>query len=264
MKISRRNFLGAMSGSAVTLWSVGRTSLGVGPRPEGELDCALLDLESDCVLRESLQGYQSGLASKHTLLPQATLDSQCRCSLVIVPGLGSMNPAIAGTLTDLLQAGTHVLLESGAGFLSAAEFGAHQRMLRRSFDLVVGPPVDVWSGWSADHALSAHHPGRHPKKKVDGRESMPYVTYIWPRETKVRDFSRVIPVTAGAGEVIGRTGTLSVAWKWRVAKGTLIFLGSPLGPTLGAGDPEARSWLQLVMARAGVAGSMSIWSVVIP
>jgi hypothetical protein len=41
---------------------------------------------------------------------------------------------------------------------------------------------------------------------------------------------------------------MPVALKKRVGKGTLIFLGSPLGPALGASDLEARHWLQSVTA----------------
>jgi len=33
-----------------------------------------------------------------------------------------------------------------------------------------------------------------------------------------------------------------------MGQGTLIFLGSPMGPALRAGDPQARSWLQVVTA----------------
>jgi hypothetical protein len=121
-------------------------------------------------------------------------------------------------------------------------------MLHRSFDLAVEPPVDLWSGKSGDDRLFAHRTRPHPRKNMDGRESIPYVNYTWPRETRVRDFSRVIPVSAKGGDVIGRVGPLPVALKRRWANGTLIFLGSPLGPGLRAGDPEARSWLRLVTA----------------
>jgi hypothetical protein len=58
----------------------------------------------------------------------------------------------------------------------------------------------------------------------------------------------VIPVSAKVGDVIGTVGALPVALKRRMDKGILIFLGSPLGPALRAGDPEAGSWLRLVKA----------------
>lgn len=249
MKISRRNFLGAVTASAGSLCLFRTTgSDSFGPWPERELNCVVLDLKSHCVLRESLQGYQAAFATEHNCVTGAKTDSRWRCRMTIVPGVGPMDSATMRILFDLLEAGTHVLLESGAGFLSPAEFAVHQRMLHRCFDLAVEPPVDLWSGKSGDDRLCAHRARPHPRKKVDSGESIPYVNYIWPRETRVRDFSRVIPVSAKGGDVIGRVGPWPVAMKRRWANGTLIFLGSPLGPALRAGDPEARSWLQLVTA----------------
>jgi hypothetical protein len=121
-------------------------------------------------------------------------------------------------------------------------------MLHRHFDITVGHPVDLWAEKSADDTLLRHGSARHSSKKLDSHASFPYVTYLWPRETKVRDFSRVIPVSATNGDVIGKVGGLPVALKRRMAKGTLVFLGSPLGPALRAGDSEALSWLRLVAA----------------
>ena len=249
MTISRRHFLGAAACSAATLWSFRPVGFDTpGSRPERELDCILLDLHAHCVLRESLEGYQAALAGEHHHIPEARLNSQSPCRMAIVPGLGSMDPATALTLSDLLEAGTRLLLESGAGFLSRTEFTAHQRMLYRYFHIAVFPPVSLWPGQPVDDALFTHRSGRHPSKKLDRHESIPYVNYLWPRETKVRDFSRVIPVSARTGDVIGKVGGLPVALRRRTGKGTLIFLGSPMGPALRAGDPEARSWLRLVTA----------------
>jgi hypothetical protein len=252
MNISRRNFLSGVTGCAATLWSFPPIVLGTpGAQPERELDCVVLDLNAHCVLRESLQGYQAALTGERNYLPylpEASLDSPGRCRIAIVPGIGAMDPAIAWTLSDLLEAGTHVLLESGAGFLNPAEFTVHQRMLHRYFDIAVGSPVDLWGGKFADGALLTHRAGRRSSKKLDGHASIPYVNYLWPRETKVRDFSRAIPVSASLGEVIGNVGALPIALKRRTGKGTLIFLGSPLGPALRAGDSEALSWLRSVTA----------------
>jgi hypothetical protein len=250
MNISRRHFAGVLTGAAATLWSFRPIGLHTPPGccPEHELDCILLDLGTHCVLRESLEGYQAALAGEHSHTPEAGLNARSPCRLAIVPGLGPMAPATALTLSGLLEAGTHVLLESGAGFSSRAEFTAHQRMLDRYFDIAVYPPVSLWPGQPRDDALFSHRSGRYPGKKLDRQESIPYVNYLWPRETKVRDFSRVIPVSARTGDVIGEVGGLPVALKRRMGKGTLIFLGSPMGPALRAGDPEARSWLLLVTA----------------
>ena len=45
------------------------------------------------------------------------------------------------------------------------------------------------------------------------------------------------------GDVIAWAGDRPVGLKRHVEHGTLIYLGSPLGPALWAGDPEARQWL---------------------
>jgi hypothetical protein len=249
MSISRRNFLGVATRCAATLWSFRSLALDMrSPLPERDFDCVLLDLNSGCVLRESLQGYQAALAGKHSLVPRANLNAVGHCLISIDPGFGAMDSATTAALSDLLEAGTHVLLESGAGFLSPAEFTVHQRMLHLHFAIALGRPVDLWARKSADDALPAYEGGRRPMKRLESRPSIPYVNYLWPSETKVRDFSRVIPVSASAGDVVGRVGAVPVALKKRVAKGTLIFLGSPLGPALHAGDREALSWLRSVTA----------------
>lgn len=250
MKISRRYFLGTAAGSAATLCSFRAIGFGTsGFLPERGGDCALLDMNAHCILRESLQGYQAALFGKRTQFLEAGLNSKRRCRIAIVPGLGSMDAAIADTLWGLLEAGTHVLLESGAGFLSPAEFTTYQKTLHRYFNIEAASPVDLWPGQPADEALLSRRPAAHPrKKKLDRPECVPYVNYSWPHETNVRDFSRAIPVSMRAGDVIGKAGALPVALKRHTVGGVLIFLGSPMGPGLLAGDPQARSWLRSVTA----------------
>src|SRR5437764_965136 len=56
--------------------------------------------------------------------------------------------------------------------------------------------------------------------------------------------ARTGPVGRQAGEVIAWVDGVPVALKRRGGRGgTLIFLGSPLGPALWAGDAQARRWL---------------------
>ena len=249
LKISRRHFVGAVTGAAATLWSFPPVWLDtLGSRQERDLKCALLDLNSHCVLRESLQGYQAALAGEHDLF-EAKLDARSRCRIAIIPGLGVMDPSVASSLAGLLEAGTNLVLESGAGFLSPPEFISHQKMLNRYFDIAIDPPVDLRPAESIDGSVFSRRSGRNPGKKLEGQRFVPYVNYLWPHETRVRDFSRVVPLSLVVGDVIGTVGTLPVALKRRVGKGTLIFLGSPMGPALRAGDPEARSWLRLVTSR---------------
>ena len=90
-----------------------------------------------------------------------------------------------------------------------------------------------------------------------GARGVPYVDYRWPSSAKIRDFSRVVPLgrqSEGEGEIIARVEGLPVALKRRLGRGHLIFLGSPLGPALWAGDAEARRWLFLTLGAARPVG----------
>jgi hypothetical protein len=115
-----------------------------------------------------------------------------------------------------------VLLESGAAF---GDFRAHHAQLREYFQLLVEPPVELWPAYG-----------------------IPYVEYTWPVSTKVRDYSRIVPLTPQRGRVIARAGDTAVALARRVGPGTLVFLGSPLGPALWIGDAEARNWFVALLA----------------
>jgi hypothetical protein len=101
--------------------------------PKFGADCVLLDLGINCSLRESLRGYQTALASRHQQLLPADLYSVSRCRVAIIPGVGTMDTTLASVLSDLLQSGSTLLLESGAGFLNQSEIALHQRMLQPVF-----------------------------------------------------------------------------------------------------------------------------------
>jgi hypothetical protein len=119
-----------------------------------------------------------------------------------------------------------VLLESGAAF---GDFRSHRDQLRDYFQVLLGPPTELW-------------PAR----------GIPYVEYTWPVSTKVRDFSRVIPLAPQRGTVIARVDGIPVALARRVGPGTLVYLGSPLGPALWAGDAQARQWLGALVALGAI------------
>lgn len=248
MKISRRNFLGAATASAAGAILFRPRLDSAGTQTKCGPNCVVLDLKSHCVLRESLRGYQAALGDKDNYVSEAMPDSRRGCRMAIVPALGSADSALMRGLLNLVESGTDVLVESGAGFLGEGEFAAHQEMLHRYFEIAVQRPVDLWSGNSAEQSGFAPRPGARKREAVDRRESVPYVDYVWPCGVRVRDFTRAVPVSASAREVIGRVGLLPVALKKRLGNGTLIFLGSPLGPALNAGDLEAWTWLRLVAA----------------
>ncbi len=197
----------------------------VAPTETLDLGCVLLNLRECCTLPESLSGFKAALADTGSNFVETLPGAQPPSRTVIVPGCVLTDLSAAQDLSASLRAGTSVLLETGAGFADATVFEKHQELLFLYFGLRVSPTVDVWAG-------------------LEGRQRVPYVDLTWPIRTKVRDFSRVVPVSARADEVIGWVDGHAVAMKRRVGKGTLVFLGSPLGPTLLAGDLEARRWLR--------------------
>ena len=123
-------------------------------------------------------------------------------------------------ITACLAAGGLVMLESGAGFANERGRSRHRAVLHEALGVHVESPVDLWP-----------------------HRSIPYVDFTWPVAAKVRDFSRVVPLASGPREIIARVDGLPVALRRRNGRGSLIVLGSALGPALWAGDLEARRWL---------------------
>lgn len=167
----------------------------------------LLDLAEHCSLRESMTGYalaSAGLGSRRPVL--------------IVPAAVAIPRAAMHQITECLRAGGTVLLESGAGFAGETRFRTHRDAVQSGLQIRIGRP--------------------RPKSR-----DVPYVDFVWPFATKIRDFSRIVSLPAQPGEIIARADGHPVALTRPVGRGTLIYLGSPLGPALWAGDAEARQWL---------------------
>lgn len=200
MNLSRREFV-AYAAAAISIPARERP-------PSLRHDCLILPVLGQCSLPESVVGYRSALAHVNT-------------SLLVIPAVLEIPRHLRSLISNRLQAGGTVLVESGAGFAADASFARHRRSLRDVLGVEVGAPVDLWTG-------------------VRGA---PYIDYTWPHAAKIRDFSRAVWVADPAGDVIGTADGLPVALRRRGGSGTLIFLGSPLGPALWAGDAEARRWL---------------------
>jgi len=124
--------------------------------------------------------------------------------------------------------GGWLIFESGAGF---GGFEAQREMIGRHFGLTIEPPLDLWAAG----------------------ETVPYIDFHWPIKTKVRDFSRVVPVSVEGAEIIGTAGGKPVAAR----RGTLIFLGSPIGPSLLAGDREAHLWFSELVRAPSESGPLA-------
>jgi hypothetical protein len=231
MGVTRRRFLGSAARSAAVAmglpldpWRFFQSSPAVAPNPH----VALLDLREDCYLRESLAGYASALTDLGAPWLRVQWPSVPRCAALIVPGALEIRPSVLRAVAACLDGGARVILESGAGFAAGPRFRVHRAMLRDHLEIELEPPVTLWP---------AH----------GGSRSAPYVDFIWPYATKVRDFSRVVPLGRQAGQIIAWADGVPVALKRRWGRGTLIVLGSPLGPALWAGDREARRWLAEVL-----------------
>ena len=230
MGITRRSFLSCAAGTAAMglpfdLWRIGRTSSVV----ETDARCVLLDLKAHGGLTESVAGFATALASLGTRFMWADPRAVSRCAVLIVPGAVEIPPPAVRAIVSCLEAGASVIRESGAGFAPKPEFRAQRAVLRDALHVEIDAPVHLW----------AARPGQR----------IPYIDYTWPHAAKLRDFSRVVPLGRQAGEIIARVDGLPVGITQRRGRGTLIFLGSPLGPALWAGDSEARRWLLGVLRK---------------
>jgi hypothetical protein len=150
---------------------------------------------------------------------------------IIVPAAASMDEALASQLLRFLENGASILFELGVAFVEPAISDTQCRLFHSHLRLSIQQPVALWPGTGA-------------------RGCIPYVDYLWPFATKVRDFSRVVPLSARYSEVIAQVQGMTVGVKRRMGKGTLTVLGSPLGPVLRAGDLQAQSWLGAVLSAA--------------
>lgn len=233
MGITRRRFLGYTAGVA-TAGLRGLPGLPLDPTGRRYM---LLDVNERFCSSESVSGYESALTSAalQWMRADAGWMSPSRCAVLIVPAALEIPPPAVRAIASCLQAGGSVILESGAGFGADREFRTHRVVLRDYLQVHIEQPVDLWPDNSS--------------------QRIPYVDYTWPRPAKVRDFSRVVPLGRQAGEVIARVDGLPVALKRSSGRGRLIFLGSPLGPALWAGDAEARRWLLDCLRTAGGEGA---------
>jgi hypothetical protein len=248
-RVTRRAFLeravGATAAAAMAPPLDALRTLGDDrpPMPGGlRRRVVILDPGEHCSIGESLAGYEAALAAldPHPLRA-ASVRSVPECArLLAVPAVLGLPPSVARLVARCLEGGTTVLLESGAAFTAgggAPEFRAHRDALCDHLGLRVEAPLPLW-----------------PRRAGAPARGVPYVEYTWPSAAAVRDFSRVVPLARlgddGRGEVIARVDGVPVALRRRVGRGTLLFLGSPLGPALWAGDAEATRWLADVLASA--------------
>ena len=228
MDLTRREFLGYTVG-AMSVLGAPLPPLASPSAAEPRLKKWRVFSSNRSVLPESTAGYRAVLPPPRCQFePWEQTDPMTHCSLVIMSSVFVLPEKLAERLWLCLQRGTTVIIESGAGFGSHLEFRKHRRSLREGLGLHVAAPVNLWS----------------PPRAI------PYVDYTWPTRTLVRDFTRLIPPAEQPGEIIAWAGDLPVALRRRVGSGTLIYIGSPLGPALLMGDIQAKRWLYSVALAA--------------
>src|SRR5579884_2287980 len=224
MPVSRRGFLGyAAAGSMAGFIGGLRRALALPPNSGVPQETVLADPGPSCLLRESMAGYESALSSAKVSFRRAGLQRLPHARKIILPASAIADQSKLILVKSRVEGGATVLLESAAGFLSDEEFDFHRRVMISVFGLSLHTSVRLWG----------------PSDTV---RNSPYIDYGWPIETKVRDFSRIIPVECRNAEAIAWFDGQPVGARRLVGKGTLVFLGSPMGPHLLTGDREAIDW----------------------
>jgi hypothetical protein len=138
------------------------------------------------------------------------LDFDSPTRVVIVPAFQQLSRE---QWTALREESGLVILESGLGFAGESEIARHAAGLETHFGIRI-------AGRSQPSGLR-------------------YIRYRWPVEVLVREFGGAVCVE---GEAIAIVSGQVVAAR----RGNVIYLGSPLGPLLLAGDPQAQAWIRAV------------------
>ena len=259
MKVSRREFVStAGCAAAASLCALPSSAFAASGSPaKVETRCTLLNLESNCALPESLAGMRAALGDSHhsALESEFASGSLRRASPITAPESIVIVPAAGAETRDLQRCGriARRAVRPFCGnraprFSTPRDFAQQQALTKEHFGISIGEPVEIWpQTQSRKSKTGATIQGARTMRAI-GHEQIPYVTYRWPQEAHVRDFSRVMPVSAASGHAIAHWRTIPVAWSRNVGAGTLVFLGSPLGPALRAGDAEATALFQSILA----------------
>ncbi len=76
----------------------------------------------------------------------------------------------------------------------------------------------------------------------------PYVEYSWPAKVKIREFGPVCLKSRPGDHVIATFQGHPAGLRRAVGRGTLVTLGSPLGPVFRTADPDAHRWLAALLS----------------
>jgi hypothetical protein len=134
-----------------------------------------------------------------------------------------------------------VLPESLAGFKTQVGDLRHDVLIVPAVRAVTNADKEMIQGWLERGAtvLLEYVAGASVEPSV----YFPYVEYSWPVRVKIREFAPVRLTPAPGDEIIATFVGQPVGLRRKVSDGTLITLGSPIGPVFLTGDLDARRWL---------------------
>ncbi len=178
---------------------------------------AILDLEAGCGLPESIRGFHAAMKSA-----EVVRRVRRNTDLIIVPGAMALAAQTVDQIHSAADMGSTIILETAIAFGNAREFAGQRRILSREFGIEIESPIDLWRG-----AVGS---------------GLPYIEYKRPL-VFVRDFGHAVPVVATGDQALAAVQNFTVAASVPFGPGKIIFLGSPLGPVLLAGDREGAHWL---------------------
>jgi len=142
---------------------------------------------------------------------------------IVLPGTREMSAARAVKLRSRAERGAWVILESGLCFATELRRQQQTRLWENAFGLSFADSPKV---------------------------SDLFIEYGWPLRQIVRGFGVCTLLESAAG-AIAQSGGKPVCCRRVIGRGGIIFLGSMLGPGLGAGEREAeRIGMRLIEAIA--------------
>lgn len=163
---------------------------------------------------ESASGYRQSL-SVHGDFETVSRSSMAAFGTIVVPAFSSLSRLDALALHERAMAGHRVVLESGLGFADELEAQEQRTLLGECFGL---------------RMMALPNPAA---------ERFAYVQYSWPLDVMVRHFGPLASVDGLNYRPIAHVKDTPVAVTKQIGRGSIVFLGSPLGPLLMAGDREA-------------------------
>jgi hypothetical protein len=143
--------------------------------------------------------------------------------------------------------GTARIVDLGGGCLLRESLYAFRSVLAEDTiacpAATIVPGAGIWHWYARGPVLLECALGLLQGRTRPGAPYVPYVDFTWPVPVKIREFFPHVLEPRPGDFVIASYAGAPVALR----RGGLILLGSPIGPSLAAGDPDARRWLASVL-----------------